>query len=70
MLESWEWYQSLQRMPWWGWDLLSEARMEMATRGAEMEAVDQSQVMPELGVRRGPEGRPLEEAELSNREMD
>lgn len=42
----------------------------MATGGAEMEAVDQSQVMPELGVRRGPEGSPLEGAELSNREMN
>lgn len=36
------------------WDLLSETRVEMATGGAAMEAVDQSQVMPELGVRRGP----------------
>lgn len=42
----------------------------MATGGAEMKAMDQSQVMPELDVRRGPEGSPLEEAELSNREMD
>lgn len=39
------------------WDLLSEARVEMATGGAETEAVDQSQAMPELGVRRGPEGK-------------
>lgn len=50
------------------WDLLSEARVEVATRGAETKAVDQSQAMSELGVRRGPEGSLLEEAGLSNRE--
>lgn len=52
------------------WDLLSEARVEVATRGAETETVDQSQVMPELGVRRDPAGSLLEEAGLSNREVD
>lgn len=34
--------------------LLSETVMEMAPGRAEMEAVDQSQIMPELGLRRGP----------------
>lgn len=49
---------------------MSEARVEVATRGAEVETVDQSQVMPELGVRRDPEGSLLEEAGLSDREVD
>lgn len=34
--------------------LLSETVVEMAPGGAEVEAVDQSQIMPELGLRRGP----------------
>lgn len=34
--------------------LLSETVVEMAPGGAEVEAVDQSQIMPQLGLRRGP----------------
>lgn len=34
--------------------LLSETVVEMAPGGAEVEAVDQSQIMPQLGLRRSP----------------